>query len=84
VTVSISRRVLAIVLGVVALALVALVVLVVNPFGESVSERVSSRVGADADCTKAGLRVLAGERETVYRCSYRNPHFKDNPYTVAC
>jgi hypothetical protein len=60
------------------------VVLVGNPFGESVSDRVSDRVDADARCRQAGLQVLAGEREKVYTCTYRSPTLKDNPIMSAC
>lgn len=39
--------------------------------GQSVSERVSAYVDADASCQKWGLREIAGEREPVYDCSFR-------------
>jgi hypothetical protein len=55
-----------------------------NPFGASVSERVSAEVDADASCRKAGLEMLAGERESVYTCTYRAPTLEGHPYTSNC
>ena len=62
----------------------AVVVLVANPFGASVSEKVSDDVGAQARCREAGLQVVAGEREKVWSCTYRSPTLKDHPYTSGC
>ena len=71
-----------------ALVLVAVAALAVlafaNPFSTSATDRIADRVGTDVNCGQAGLQELAGERETVYRCSYRDPHHADRPYTIAC
>ena len=47
------------------------VLMVPRAFSQSVDERVSDDVGYPAHCRKAGLKVVAGERETVYSCTYR-------------
>ena len=40
-------------------------------FGQSVTELVSEDLGADVrSCRDAGLKVVAGERESVYTCTY--------------
>lgn len=68
-----------------AVVLLALLVLAVaNPFSKSASDRIADRVGTNVNCSENGLQELAGERETVYRCSYRDPHHETRPYTVAC
>jgi hypothetical protein len=57
----------------VAVALVALF-LVFNPFSPSISERVSAEMDAPATCREAGYKEVAGEREKVWNCTYREDH----------
>jgi hypothetical protein len=55
----------------VAVVVVA-VVLIANPFAQSMSELVAGRLDGAASCSAAGYEELAGEREKVWTCSYWN------------
>lgn len=68
----------------IAIAIAAIVISVIALGGESVDEQVSAEVDSDARCREAGVQVLAGERETVYTCTYRQPNIEGHPITSSC
>jgi len=85
----------------IAIAVAALVALIavafvadLGPFAPSAKERIAADIandvghGANVDCSRVGLTVLAGERETYYRCSWHRPATKteNSPgrYEQAC
>jgi hypothetical protein len=39
-----------------------------HPFGSSVSERVSAKLGHPATCENVGKAAIGGQRPTVWRC----------------
>lgn len=69
-----SRRWL-VVVGVVVIVLTVVGLVGVLPLvhaGQSVSERVSKKIGRSVSCTAVGKTELAGTRPTVYRCAPRS------------
>jgi hypothetical protein len=80
-TIHINRTLAILFAALAGVAALVIVYLVLDPFGKSVSERVSERVGADMRCSRVGLQVVAGERETVYRCNYRSSQHEGSAST---
>lgn len=82
--VHISKRTLGYVLAAAGAVVLAVAIWLTLFGGPSVNERVSDDVGSKARCREAGKQVLAGERETVYTCTYRSATLKDHPITSSC
>lgn len=63
----------ALTVAVVALGVSVVAVVVGRAGSPSMSSRVSDRLDVSADCQKAGVQEMAGQRERVYLCSYDLP-----------
>lgn len=79
-----SARIVIGILSVAAIIIGVLMIADLGPFAPDASEIVSAKVGYEARCRDAGRAEIAGEREKVWRCTYRhaNGQFDSRCFSV--